>query len=81
MHTLDETTNLISAGKVTGTAVYNTEGDHLGEIKDVMLDKRSGKIGYALMSFGGFLGWANGIIPCLGSCSSTTPVKAAMWWA
>ena len=56
MHTLDETTSLISAGKVTGTAVYNTDGERLGEIKDVMLDKRSGKIAYALMSFGGFLG-------------------------
>jgi hypothetical protein len=56
MQTLDETTSLISAGKVTGTAVYNTDGEHLGEIKDVMLDKRSGKIAYALMSFGGFLG-------------------------
>ena len=47
MHTLDETTSLISAGKVTGTAVYNTDGEHLGAIKDVMLDKRSGKIAYA----------------------------------
>jgi PRC-barrel domain len=56
METLDETTSLISTGKVTGTAVYNTDGERLGEIKDVMLDKRSGKIAYALMSFGGFLG-------------------------
>ena len=52
----DETVSLISASKVTGTEVYNTQGDHLGEINDVMLDKRSGKIGYAVMSFGGFLG-------------------------
>jgi PRC-barrel domain len=56
MPTPDETTSLISAGKVTDTAVYNTEGDRLGEIKDIMLDKRSGKIAYALLSFGGFLG-------------------------
>ena len=40
----------------TGTAVYNTDGERLGEIHDIMLDKRSGKIAYALMSFGGFLG-------------------------
>lgn len=52
----DETTALISAGKVTGTAVFNTEGEHLGEIYDVMLDKRSGRIAYAIMSFGGVLG-------------------------
>lgn len=56
MERLDETASLISAGKVTGTSVYNTDGDLLGEIHDVMLDKRSGKIAYAVMSFGGFLG-------------------------
>lgn len=53
---VDETTSLISSEKVTGTSVYNTGGDHLGEIHDVMIDKRSGKIAYAVMSFGGFLG-------------------------
>jgi hypothetical protein len=56
METLDENASVISAGKVTGTAVYNTDGDHLGAIHDVMLDKRSGRIAYAVMSFGGFLG-------------------------
>jgi sporulation protein YlmC with PRC-barrel domain len=53
---IDETASIISASKVTGTKVYNTEGDHLGEIHDIMLDKRSGVIAYAIMSFGGFLG-------------------------
>jgi hypothetical protein len=52
----DETTALISSGKVTGTNVYDTAGDSLGEIHDVMIDKRSGKIAYAVMSFGGILG-------------------------
>ena len=52
MERLDETASLISAGKVTGTSVYNTHGDLLGEIHDVMLDKRSGRIAYAVMSFG-----------------------------
>jgi hypothetical protein len=56
MEELDETASLISASKVTGTDVYNTEGEHLGVVHDIMLDKRSGKIAYALMSFGGFLG-------------------------
>jgi len=53
---LDETANVISASKVTGTSVYSTDGDLLGEINDVMLDKRSGKIAYAVLSFGGLLG-------------------------
>jgi hypothetical protein len=56
MEKRDETANVISASKVTGTSVYNTHGDRLRDINDVMLDKRSGKIAYAVMSFGGFLG-------------------------
>ena len=56
MEKLDETASLISASKVTGTNVYNTEGQHLGAVHDIMLDKLSGKIAYAFMSFGGFLG-------------------------
>ena len=52
----NETVSLISAGRVQGTNVYNTSGDPLGEINDVMIDKRSGRIAYAVMSFGGFLG-------------------------
>lgn len=51
-----ETHSLISSSKVSGTEVYNTGGEHLGEIKDIMLDKKSGKVAYAVMSFGGFLG-------------------------
>jgi hypothetical protein len=39
---------------------------NLGAIHDVMIDKPSGKVAYAIMSFGGFLGMGNHIIPCLG---------------
>lgn len=59
----DETVSLISAGKVQGTPVYNTQGESLGEVEDVMIDKRSGKIAYAVMSFGGFLGLGNDYHP------------------
>src|SRR3546814_15987818 len=47
---------LISADKVKGTEVYNASGDKLGSINGVMIDKQSGKVAYADMSFGGFLG-------------------------
>ena len=47
---------LIAGARVAGTEVYNAAGDHLGEIYDVMLDKQTGKVAYAIMSFGGFLG-------------------------
>jgi PRC-barrel domain len=51
MENRDETVSLISAGKVQGTNVYNTDGDTLGEVYDVMIDKVSGKVAYAIMSF------------------------------
>ncbi len=52
----EETTRLIAAEKVNGTSVYNRQGEHLGTIEDVMLDKVSGKVAYAVLGFGGFLG-------------------------
>ncbi len=51
-----ETLQLIAADKVEGTAVYNTNDDKLGTIERVMIDKTSGRVAYAVMSFGGFLG-------------------------
>ncbi|HWD57039.1 MAG TPA: PRC-barrel domain-containing protein [Stellaceae bacterium] len=51
-----ETTRLISSDKVEGTSVCNSAGDSLGTIEHVMLDKHTGRIAYAAMSFGGFLG-------------------------
>jgi len=52
----DETTDLIASNKVEGTAVYNHQGDKLGEVYNFMVGKRSGQVAYAVMSFGGFLG-------------------------
>jgi hypothetical protein len=52
----EETTTLISADKVEGTSVKNPRGESLGSIDTVMIDKFSGKVAYAVMSFGGFLG-------------------------
>jgi sporulation protein YlmC with PRC-barrel domain len=53
---VEESGKLIAASKVEGTNVYNRRGESLGSIYDVMIDKRSGKVAYAIMSFGGFLG-------------------------
>jgi len=51
-----ETLQLIGSDKVEGTAVYNTNDEKLGTIDRVMIDKTSGHVAYAVMSFGGFLG-------------------------
>jgi sporulation protein YlmC with PRC-barrel domain len=48
--------DVISSEKVEGTAVYNNAGEKLGSIDDLMIDKRSGQIRYAVLEFGGFLG-------------------------
>ena len=52
----DETGTLISADKVIGTAVYDGAGERLGTIHGLMLNKRAGKVAFAVMSFGGVLG-------------------------
>jgi hypothetical protein len=51
-----ETFDLIAADKVEGTPVYNPQGEKLGRIERSMIDKVSGKVAYAVLSFGGFLG-------------------------
>jgi PRC-barrel domain protein len=51
-----ETASLIGSDKVEGTAVYGADSQRIGDIKRVMIDKISGKVAYAVLSFGGFLG-------------------------
>ena len=58
-----ETFGLIGSDKVEGTAVYRSNGDRVGSIERVMLDKLSGKVAYAVMSFGGFLGIGDDYYP------------------
>jgi PRC-barrel domain len=48
--------NLIGSDKVEGTAVYGADNEKIGSIERVMIDKVSGKVSYAVLSFGGFLG-------------------------
>jgi hypothetical protein len=54
-----ETTYLIASDKVEGTTVRRSNGDKLGTIQRVMIDKHSGKVAYAVMTFGGFLSIGN----------------------
>lgn len=53
---IDETPELIASNKVEGTAVYDRRGDRLGSVYNFMVNKRSGKVEYAVLAFGGFLG-------------------------
>jgi hypothetical protein len=59
----DTSGGLIAASKVNGASVYDSAGEKLGSIYDVMIEKTSGKTVYAIMSFGGFLGVGNSYHP------------------
>ena len=54
---------LIGSDKVEGTSVYRSNGDNIGSIERIMIDKLSGKVAYAVMSFGGFLGMGHDHYP------------------
>jgi sporulation protein YlmC with PRC-barrel domain len=47
---------LMGADTLVGNDVFNKEDDDLGDVKDIMLDMRTGRVSYAVLSFGGFLG-------------------------
>jgi PRC-barrel domain protein len=58
-----ETASLIGSDKVEGTAVYGPDDRKIGTVQRVMLDKVSGKVAYAVVSFGGFLGMGEDYYP------------------
>jgi hypothetical protein len=61
-----ETGSLIGSDKVEGTAVYGPDDRNIGTVQRVMIDKVSGKVAYAVVSFGGFWEWAKTTIRCPG---------------
>ena len=60
---MQSTTTVISSDRVEGTSVYNSMGDKLGSIDDLMIDKHSGQVRYAVLEFGGFLGMGSDRYP------------------
>lgn len=49
-------TTVLSSSSICGDKVRNTKGEHLGAIKDLMIDLQTGAVEYAVLSFGGVLG-------------------------
>jgi sporulation protein YlmC with PRC-barrel domain len=47
---------LMGAGTLIGNEVYNPEEEHLGEIREIMIETATGDVAYAVLSFGGLLG-------------------------
>jgi PRC-barrel domain len=60
---IEETDRLIASDKVEGTAVYNRQDVRLGTVHNFMVDKSTGRVAYAVMSFGGFLGMGESYHP------------------
>ncbi len=54
---------LISSEDVEGVNVYDMKGKKIGEIDHLMIDKISGRVTYAVMSFGGFIGLGHSHCP------------------
>lgn len=52
----DTNFQVLKASKIIGEDVKNAQGEQLGNIKEIMIDAKTGNIGYAVLSFGGFLG-------------------------
>ena len=54
-----EKPNFLSASTINGTTVENANREHLGKIEELMIDLNNGRVNYAVLSFGGFLGVGN----------------------
>ena len=75
MPTASGHTRAILASKVQGTSVYNTAGDKIGEVEDIILDKTSNRIMYAALGFGGLLGMGEKYAPVPWSMLDYQPDK------
>ena len=56
MDSAAEVRTFITADSVRGAAIYNTAGDKLGLVDDIVINRKTGDIAYAIISSGGFLG-------------------------
>jgi hypothetical protein len=64
-------TTMLETSKVPGTSVYGGSRESIGEVDDLIVDTVTGKVRYAVLSFGGFLG--------LGKSSYVIPWTSLKW--
>jgi sporulation protein YlmC with PRC-barrel domain len=53
--------DIMAAATLDGNKVMSSDGEHVGKISDIMLDVRNGRIAYAVLSEGGFLGMGSNL--------------------
>jgi hypothetical protein len=51
-----DTPSLIASDRVEGTRVYGADAKHIGSIERLIIGKKDGRVAYAVLSFGGFMG-------------------------
>ena len=72
---------LISSEDVEGTTVYDMSGNQIGSVDHLMIDKVSGRVAFAVMSFGGFLGLGHSHYPIpWGALTSEADIDRAKPW-
>ena len=72
---IDETDRLIASDKVEGTEVFGRDGRRLGTLYNLMVDKVTGRVAYAVMSYGGFLGLGERFLPLPWAALSYDPAR------
>lgn len=65
----------MGAATLIGNDVYNTKEEDLGDIKEIMLDVNTGRVNYAVLSFGGFLGMREELFAVPWSALKLDPVN------
>lgn len=68
-----QTPRVLSASSITSDDVRNHSGDDLGSVKDLMIELETGKVRYAVVSFGGLLGIGNKLLAIPFSAFSVDP--------
>ena len=56
---VQEMYGVVSASKIIGEAVVNHQDQSLGKIHELVIDAKEGRLAYAVLSFGGFIGMGN----------------------
>jgi len=63
--------HIMAASTLDGNKVYSADDVHVGSIKDIMLDVSTGRIAYAVLSSGGFLGMGDKLVAIPWACRPT----------
>ena len=75
--TLERKHSLIASDRVEGTAVRRSDGTKIGAIQRLMIDKLTGNVAYAILSFGGILGMGQKHVPVPWSRMQYSPLLEA----